>query len=1039
MNVRGSSTHETKVAWQSLAPGSNQLLFFNDAHSRLDYQDIHRSQALAENLCGAVELNERPLIYIARTDSLVGKRQQDIDYICHLLACRGEEAFLATVSGGELILYPCLLKSGSFDVQTSFSLEQAPSIIRGLSEGLIPTPLATAEKLLKDIRLRKRMLEAFMSAAHALQQASELTTHKDYGENQSRLSVILALLGRALFMCFLFDRGLLPKEFGTNQSPYEKFPLFTDINNAAFICHWQDVTFNGDFLPLLKSSQEQLPTHAEYVDFFRKYPVLNQIQAFTNGEDENFPSLIRLLNFKHVPVDLLSEVYETFAHEFFEDQARATSIHYTPRHIASVLIDQAFQGIPKNERAQARILDPSAGAGVFLVLALQKIIQEKALQGIVVDAPLIRKTLYEQIRGMDISIHALRLSTLALYLAAIDLDPNPAPISKHHFDVPLFGKTILWTNHPSGLGSLGEEGAPQNIGGPFDLVIGNPPWTKISNSKLQAAMRGTTKESALRSRPEIEKDILSLKLSFNDLSPDFNPAFPFLWRALEWTKPEGIIALVLPAEQLLFREHRSRTLLFRNLRTTGIVNGSDLHESNFWEGMKEPFCLFFARNEIPSPNGSFLYLNLFVESLTAQQRRFRLDGSQAKEVSYSWLEECPYLLKVLFRGNELDLSILEKIQHNSTVTLRDFLSLIKYNGELTNGYAIKDFPKNKPENEIKSIREKWTSNYQELRSLKGLHLSSQTISKKVDTPLLFDSELSFFNDSTEIKYLKEPRTKDIYAPPLLIIPQAASHHAFIYAGQKNIIFSQSYFGVSLKGIEDAENIATYLAIIFNTDLPRYYALLVSARYGCNRRTILKKEIEDFPIVAWNSLSNEQRLFCKNVLDSWKMGQSVDKHKLYTWITDVYKLNKYEKRVIVDTLSTKSPSKRLYAQQPSSQNEQDAFFKNVESSINTLSKIYNKDIRFKVAQSKNNIMGWVFGDISIGDEYSGEDRNISLKLCAAIADEEGCSQIIINEQDKKIIRFGLLDQSRYWTYSQARLFSQKIRTLIDGTKAAWGLA
>lgn len=1028
MNVCGSSTHETKVAWQSLAPGSNQLLFFNDAHRRLDYQDINRSQALAENLCGAVELNERPLIYIARTDSLVGKRQQDIDDICHLLACRGEEAFLATVSGGYLILYPCLLKSGSFDVKASFSLEEAPSIIRGLSEGLTPAPLATAEKLLKDIRLRKRMLEAFMSAAHALQKVSELTTHIDYEENQSRLSVILALLGRALFMCFLFDRGLLPKEFGTNQSPYEKFPLFTDINNAAFICHWQDVTFNGDFLPLIKSSQEQLPTHAEYVDFFRKYPVLNQIQSFTNGEDENFPSLIRLLNFKHVPVGLLSEVYETFAHEFFEDQARATSIHYTPRHIASVLIDQAFQGIPKNERAQARILDPSTGAGVFLVLALQKIIQEKALQGITVDAPLIRKTLYEQIRGMDISIHALRLSTLALYLAAIDLDPNPAPISKHHFDVPLFGKTILWTNHPSGLGSLGEEGAPQNIGGPFDLVIGNPPWTKISNSKLQAAMRGTTKESALRSRPEIGKDILSLKLSFNDLSPDFNPAFPFLWRALEWAKVGGIVALVLPAEQLLFREHASRKLLFRNLRTTGIVNGSDLHESNFWEGMKEPFCLFFARNEIPNLQNTFIYLNLYVEKLTAYQRRFRLDASSAKEISLDWLEDNPNLLKVLFRGTELDIAILEKMKRRC-VPFEKFIAQIKPNGVLANGYAKKGLPKEE------KLRERCIENYNSMRALNALHIAN-TSSFNYSCPLLIDSNLPEFNDDLKIGHLNAPRSKDLYIPPIFVIPQAASHNAFFYTGNRNVIFSQSFFGISLHDVDAAELISAYIAIVFKANMPEYYALLTSARYGCNRRTFLLEEIINFPIIPWEDLSSSQKEYCNSVLQDWKKGKDVDSKDLFLWVTDVYGLNKYEKRIIADTLNFKAPKRRNEAQRPPSPHEIDEFLNYVISDVNSLSKIYSKNITFNIKKSNINLMGWIFGEIFIGNP---PDKDLIQHISTAIANEEGCSQITINEQDKKIIRFGLLEQSRYWTYSQARLFSQKIKALIDSTKSAWGLA
>jgi hypothetical protein len=61
----------------------------------------------------------------------------------------------------------------------------------------------------------------------------------------------------------------------------------------------------------------------------------------------------------------LSQVYEKFAWKWDHQEARDTSVHYTPRNIAATLVDEAFDHLPGANKA--RILDPACGAGVFLV------------------------------------------------------------------------------------------------------------------------------------------------------------------------------------------------------------------------------------------------------------------------------------------------------------------------------------------------------------------------------------------------------------------------------------------------------------------------------------------------------------------------------------------------------------------------------------------------------------------------------------------------------------------------------------------------
>ncbi|QLA16481.1 HsdM family class I SAM-dependent methyltransferase [Desulfolutivibrio sulfoxidireducens] len=1038
MEPSGARENKVKKLWQSFAPGKDQLLFFDNSSEYLaEYQDIRRSPDVASCILGVVEHNARPLIYITSSDSLTERRNIDIDKICHLLACRGEKSFLAVISAGVLTLYPCILKDGS-QTSPSFPVEKIPSIIRGLSEGIIPPELSRADKQLRDINLRKRLLNAFINAANSLRNVEGLSRHNDPQHDHDRLSIILALLGRVLFMCFLCDRDLVPAEFGPKrQNPYDKFTLFSENINAASIFHWQDVTFNGDFLPIFSDKAGALPTSDEYINFFNENPVLDQIQAFTNGEDTNRPSLIRLLNFQHVPIGLLSEVYETFAHNFFETTAHATSIHYTPRHVAAVMVDQAFQGISHRDRGNIRMLDPAAGAGVFLVLSLRRIIQEKSNQGKEINAALIRSVLYNQICGMDISLHALHLSTLALYLAAIDLDPNPTPVTKQHFDTPLLGSVVHHVDDSYQIGALGSKGSSDAINGPFDLIIGNPPWTKVSGNERQRRMRDATLQTALRVRPTIHKDLSELQYSADQLSPDFNPAFPFLWRSMEWAKDHGIIALVLPAEQILFREHASRNILFRNLTVTGIVNGADLHKSDFWDGMSEPFCLFFARNTIPSPNSTFLYLNVFVESLTAQQHHLRLDGSQSKNISISWLEDVPFLLKTLFRGSELDLAILEKMQRTTTILFKDFFN--SKGISLCNGYSIKGVADDADPTIARKKQQIQLDNYATLRKLNGLHIRAGCLQRS-ENPLLDDKILPEFNSDTKITHVDASRNTTIYRPPLVVIPQAAKQDVAFYIGSRNVIYTQSHFGVSLFGVEEAEHIATYLTIVFLSKLPRYYSLLTSARYGCNWNTVLLKEYEQFPIVPWDTLESRHKDFCISTLAHWKKGELVSFSDIFSWASELYHLNKYDQRVIRDTLNTKDPGARKKAQSLPSPQMQNYFISYINNEIKDLGNIYDTKFNLLTSSVLDTIPGWLFSSIYITDDVpcTAKFNPQIVTLCAEIANHEGCSQIILPDHKNKLIWFGLLAQQRYWTYSQARLFSQRVKAEIDRNRLDWGI-
>ena len=138
-------------------------------------------------------------------------------------------------------------------------------------------------------------------------------------------------------------------------------------------------------------------------------------------------------DFAHVPVGLLSQVYESFAWKWEHQTAQETSVHYTPRNIAATLVDEAFTKLPKAH--EARVLDPACGASVFLVLAFRRLYQERWKEtNQRPDTKAIREILNRQLTGFDISDSAIKLAALSLYLTAIELDPKPVPPEKLRFN-----------------------------------------------------------------------------------------------------------------------------------------------------------------------------------------------------------------------------------------------------------------------------------------------------------------------------------------------------------------------------------------------------------------------------------------------------------------------------------------------------------------------------------------------------------------------------------------------------------------------------
>ena len=238
----------------------------------------------------------------------------------------------------------------------------------------------------------------------------------------------------------------------------------------------------------------------------------------------------------------------------------------------------------------------------------------------------------------------LRLAALALYITAIELNASPRPPQSLKFPRNIRGEVLYrFGGHDEDkestaflLGSLGPD-VPAGFAKSFDIVIGNPPWTRLRDersvdAKAKSRPAKSVTDELNREFTGIGRRVLQAR-GFPELAkryrnPDKNPDLPFLWRSTEWAKDDGVISLAMHARLFMRGTGNGRDAwisVLRSIRITGILNGSDLRKSAVWEGMDAPFCLFFARNSLPEHEPYFQFASPDYEPDLNGRGRIRID------------------------------------------------------------------------------------------------------------------------------------------------------------------------------------------------------------------------------------------------------------------------------------------------------------------------------------------------------------------------------------------------------------------------------
>lgn len=1007
--------------------GCPQLIALDGSPSadHLNYLDLMATRKQTGLRPHAVaEFQGRPILYLV--DDLgdhVHPTDEQVRDLGQLLANRSEHAMLGVVRPGELTLYPVNLSRAELDAAKPkpFNLTNAdPLLFQTLATGLFALE---GQPTAPDY--------VFDEIHHLLTEADAALAGK-----MSPLEV-LSVAGRALFFRFLHDRRIVLAEELQEICPKAKDlkDIFSDAERAAATSCWLDETFNGDLLPLIDEASHSDPTKrmSAYRKFFREAgtktdgKIFRHLEAIMRGwrhiGHSTFQTTIDWddFDFAHIPIGVLSQVYETFSRRWDESHAQETSVHYTPKNIAHLLVEEAMAGV-KNAK-DAIILDAACGAGAFLVLAFRHLVRlHWKEEGRRPDKNTIQRILYRQIRGFDISESALRLAALALYITAIEVNGTTRPPNILKFPRALQDEVLFnfGSNDAQGhsrgfiLGSLSGV-VPERFNAHFDVVLGNPPWTRLRSKAKLAAEKAADRLRLAEINREfntISRRALKAR-NVSDFSvdtyenPDNDPDLPFVWRATEWAKPGGVIALALPARIILKQSDAgriAREALLRGLTVTGILNASDLEETPVWRNMKLPFMLLFARNARAPADHQFQFVTPVRENALTKRAEFRIDYQSAQPVSVNTVLKRPWMLKALSVGTVLDVEVWDKVAERGLATLDELWLRFK-------------LPSNEGYNISKGDRQ-----------FPAEHLLNLPDFEPPENGFEIDFEkLDRWGDRHNRKTANRPREADLYQAPLVIIPQTpgeARERPKAYLSEaRAVAFSKSYYGYSTAKYRDSDGLARLLYLIIHSELWQHYCLTHSSRIGASWRTILKEELKTLPFVDVDSLTPAQkqqvRVLAKELLSS----SNKPWDKIDQLVFDLYGLSSHDIGVVRDTIRFGSPyrSARDPAALPPQQSDRDQFCRYLEDMLQpfVLDAIGKLCVQTVNTPPDTWNPPWRFITLTPAD-LPFEPSSAVLAKVMREANRTAASRVIMVLPQQRGLLIGFLNQLRFWSQSRARL-------------------
>lgn len=622
-----------------------------------------------------------------------------------------------------------------------------------------------------------------------------------------------ALIGKYVYLRYLRDHDILSHQW------FAQYTINIDsilsenvtVSDLQHLCTVLDERFNGSIFPLDFSDNRLKNEHVALVA-----SVFQGDDLLANGIRQ--PSLnfldFQVYDFAYIPIELLSSIYEQFLHA--EGKGKKIGAYYTPEYLADYLIAEMNTIAPLKEGM--KILDPSCGSGVFLVLIYAHLIEMRLARSKGTTLPLSELLeLLNNIYGIERELDACYVAEFSLILILLHYTDVTEFLYKEHFKLPSLHNTHIFQS------DFFDDSSPiwtQKM--VFDWIIGNPPWIEASDSKEKLATTWISTHNKLQ--PVDHKSV----------------AEAFSWRVLDLLSPTGYTGLILPAA-LLFNidAKKYRQFFFSHCEVRRITNFSNLRGELFAGRATAPAITIIYHKAVPEQDRDFIehFGPFAINQITKGGNKLwtiTINESEYQSVSpYEAATGDIAMWKLALWGTHRDKRAISRLRKFFPQTLGQFC----------------DPQKNRYLHQGSDLRNGTTNNREELE-----HLPYLEGEKCLDTDALNNSGFLFSIPDNVFQVLSPEKCYIRIQGGKKGLLVSEPPHLVMNASWKYVIYSDEYFLIKPRqiGLSVSKQESDYLralSVFLSSSVVKYYLFFQTPSFGIERDRITLHDVKSIPIPA----------------------------------------------------------------------------------------------------------------------------------------------------------------------------------------------
>jgi hypothetical protein len=693
-----------------------------------------------------------------------------------------------------------------------------------------------------------------------------------------------ALVAQVIFLCYLEQRGIIGDAYREKHrlKLLGKYVASCDGAGIDKLLARLSKDFNGDFL---SSSDGGAPA---WSTLRRKCFVL--IAAFLNAVDfDTGQGSFWRYDFSHIPVELISGIYETL----LKDRQGTLGAYYTPRHLANLVVDQAFERHP--DLSNCTIYDGACGSGILLTTAFRRLLRHAEIKRRRSLRLLERISLMrESVFGNDVDETACWITAFSLYLSLLEgLDPADISLlqSDENVKLPRLIGANLNIEKGEKRGDFFSKDNPFAGSRKFDIFLCNPPWRESGDQEIP-----TWEDWCKRQRvpyPIGRRQI----------------AAGFAYRATHSVKKGGVITLILPLNLIIGATAQScefRQRWLADVYIERIINFGDVRRLLF-PAADHPCAVVRVRPR-PEVEGQIALADEVVEYWTPKTDislalgRLALHAVDRKQVFAQDIYDKPYVLISNYWGDARDIDLLRRLRRfgslQTTMKSRPQLWL--------SGKGFHAANRSNPDRDLGI-----------LQNLK--YLPADRLPTKYPV-ISTDVQLRRVRDVFPIVASPGGKNGRLYQGPRVLFPDGLIEGHRIRAVYSDVSFAFQSSVAAIGGSQaDADKIK-FLTAYLRSPLASYLLIMTGYSVISERPRVALDDVEEFPFCAPDNhpeparardiLQSVARIMDKiGITPEWQREHSYvrEQDNLSDHVFDYFGLTKTDRILISETVKFIAPS------------------------------------------------------------------------------------------------------------------------------------